>query len=95
LTDGVQTVRAHGNGGDVSIGSANANIAESCEAMKQDGVEVFTIAFDIQDAYTRTLLENCASGTPYYFEPSAGGDLDAVFEGIFNKIVSGKVRLTG
>lgn len=95
LTDGVQTVRAHGADGSVSIGSANANVAESCEAMKQDGVEVFTIAFGIEDAFTRNLLEECASGAPYYFEPSAGGDLDAVFEGIFNKIASGAVRLTG
>jgi len=95
LTDGVQTVSAHGAGGAVSIGSANSNITESCEAMKSDEVEVFTIAFAIQDAHTRTLLENCASGPAYFFEPSAGGDLDAVFEGIFNKIISGQVRLTG
>ncbi len=95
LTDGVQTVSAHGNGGAVSIASANANIAESCAAMKADGVEIFTIAFGINDAYTRDLLKQCATAEPNYFEPNAGGDLDAVFEGIFDKLVSGQVRLTG
>ena len=95
LTDGVQTVSAHGDGGAVSIGSANTNIAESCEAMKKDNVEIFTIAFGINDAYTRDLLKKCATSEPHYFEPSAGGDLDAVFEGIFQKVISGQVRLTG
>ena len=95
LTDGVQTVQAHGSTGAVSISSANSNIAESCTAMKADGIEVFTIAFGINDAFTRTLLKQCATSEPHYFEPSAGGDLDAVFEGIFRKVVSGRVRLTG
>lgn len=95
LTDGVQTVRAHGAGGTISVTSANANIAESCEAMKTEGVEIFTIAFGINDTYTRDLLKACATSEPHYYEPAAGGDLDAVFEDIFEKTVSGRVRLTG
>jgi Mg-chelatase subunit ChlD len=95
LSDGVQTVSAHGSGGAVSIASANANITESCEAMKEDGVEIFTIAFGVNDAYTRDLLRQCASREPNYFEPSAGGNLDDVFESIFDKVTSGDVRLTG
>lgn len=95
LTDGVQTVRAHGSTGSVSIGSANENIIESCEAMKADGIEIFTIAFDVQDQYTRDLLKNCATREPNYFEPNAGGALDEVFEAIFEKVVQGEVRLTG
>lgn len=95
LTDGVQTVSAHGASGAVSVASANANIAESCEAMQADGVEIFTIAFGVTDQYTRDLLRQCATSEPNYFEPSAGGDLDAVFEGIFEKVISGQVRLTG
>ena len=94
LTDGRQTVRAHGPGNRVSRRAANANIAESCAGMKADGIEVFTIAFDIDDAYTRDLLKNCASSEPHYFEPAAGGDLDEVFAGIFEKVTNGRVRLS-
>jgi hypothetical protein len=95
LTDGVQTVAAHGSDNIVSINSANTNIAESCAAMKADEIEIFTIAFAIEDQYTRDLLKDCASGAPYYFEPSQGGDLDDVFSEIFNKIIAAQVRLTG
>lgn len=95
LTDGVQTVKAHGPGNAVSITSANSNIAESCAAMKADNVEVFTIAFGIRNTYTRNLLKDCASTETHYYEPSQGGNLDSVFEGIFEKIMVGNVRLTG
>jgi Flp pilus assembly protein TadG len=95
LTDGVQTVAAHGADGTVSINSANTNIAESCAAMKAQEIEIFTIAFAIQDQFTRDLLRDCASGAPYYFEPNQGGDLNDVFSAIFNKIIAAQVRLTG
>ena len=100
LTDGVQTVEANGPdisglGTELSRMAANAVTAESCTAMKAEGIEIFTIAFDIEDDFTRDLLRDCASGDPQYFEPAQGGELDTIFNNIFQKIARDRVRLTG
>lgn len=99
LTDGVQTVKAHGptagGGTESSKMAANAVTAEACETMKAENIEIFTIAFDIDDDYTRGLLQDCASGEPHYFEAGQGGDLSVVFGKILQKILVDRVRLTG
>ena len=95
LSDGTQTVRAHGESGAFNIDSANDNIAKTCEGAKESGIEVYTIAFAITDDTTRNLLRNCSSGDSYYHEPTAGNQLEAVFDEIFESISPDKVRITG
>jgi Flp pilus assembly protein TadG len=93
LTDGVQTVETTGPGGRVSISSANDSIAEVCANMAHAGVVVFTIAYDLRDAFTENLLLNCASTAEYFFDSDASQNLSDVFNTIYENL-TGSVRLT-
>lgn len=94
LTDGEQTVDADGPSG-FGTTSANSNIASICTAMKADEIEVFVVAFDVADNDTRTLLRNCATDEPFYYEPGVEDQLNVIFDGIYNVISAGRARLTG
>jgi hypothetical protein len=85
LTDGVQTVNAHGPGGDVSTQAADETTAELCRAMKAEGVRVFTIAYDIEEQRVHDLLSNC-SGPAGFHEAKESTDISAVFDDIYSQI---------
>ncbi len=85
LTDGEQTVKAMGSGGQVSIEGADETTLELCRAMAADEVHVFTIAYDLEVESARTLLANCAS-SPSNFHDAATGDIATVFQDIYNQI---------
>ena len=85
LTDGEQTVKAMGPGGDVSISGADETTLELCRAMAADEVHVFTIAYDLEVESAKTLLANCAS-SPGNFHDAATGDIASVFQDIYNQI---------
>jgi len=94
LSDGTQTVAAHGESGAFNIDSANRNIVKSCTAIKEAGIEVYTIAFGIGDQWTRDLIDGCSSGDGFYFEPTSGSELDTVFDDIFDKIAPSMPRIS-
>ena len=75
----------------------NIRTLRLCELAKQLDVEVYTIAFEVNDGSAREMLQNCAtpdSGSQtYYFEASASGDaLGDVFTAIAKQ--TGQVILT-
>ncbi|HHI82655.1 MAG TPA: VWA domain-containing protein [Rhizobiales bacterium] len=88
VSDGRHNVPGKGPGQHSSVAQAEQNIEELCQNIKDDGVIIFTIAYDIQDNDTRERLRGCSSEPntadhhPYYFEPYDGQDLFAVFAGI-------------
>ena len=41
---------------------------EVCEEVKSQGIEVYTIAFELEDEGTKTLLLNCATRPRYFFD---------------------------
>jgi len=94
LSDGTQTVAAHGESGAYNVDSANQNILKTCDAAKLSGIDVYTIAFGIDDDWTRTLLETCSSGEPFYHEPADGAALEKVFDDIFDSISPSKPRIS-
>ncbi|MEM1106617.1 MAG: pilus assembly protein TadG-related protein [Pseudomonadota bacterium] len=46
---------------------ANANTLAACDIVKAAGIELFTIAFDVQDADTEQLLEDCATSADEHY----------------------------
>jgi Flp pilus assembly protein TadG len=73
---------------------ARSNAEAICANMRNDGIEIFTIGFDLnnpkmsaseRDA-AKSVLKNCASkepiGTKHYFEATTGEELDAAFQAI-------------
>ncbi|GAB5389511.1 MAG: hypothetical protein Alpg2KO_24790 [Alphaproteobacteria bacterium] len=72
-------------------GTARNNFDDLCTYAKQNGVEVFTIAFQVNNARNRGDMEDCASGDGNYYDVRSL-DIDAAFQGIANKV--NPLRLT-
>jgi Flp pilus assembly protein TadG len=66
--------------------AARANAEGLCARMRADGIEIYTIGFQLPDAEARTVLRNCSTpdtgGMRHYFETSTGAELDAAFQEI-------------
>ena len=80
MTDGDNTRAASGT----SHNSRSRNKADRatdnlCTAIKADGIQMYTIAYDISSNRTRNLLEECASGSDMYFDARNAGDLSGAF----------------
>ena len=61
--------------------------------MRNAGITVFAIAYDINDPAVTTLLSSCAPGR--YFEPDAGGsEINQVFSQITKQIKNKTARLS-
>ena len=82
LTDGAQTVGGWGPGGNFSISQADQNTESLCSAIKAKNIKMITVAFDLNDAATKTRLQNCASGPQYYFNAANNSDIARVFQDI-------------
>ncbi len=86
LTDGVQTVAAEGPGGGTSVSDANETTAELCTNIKDTGIRLFTIAYDVDDTSVYSLLSGCASGPAEYHEVHDASDISDVFDAIYDQI---------
>lgn len=93
LTDGVQTSSQFDSIGNRSIEQGNANLLTLCTRMRDAGVTVFTIAYDITDPAVTTLLKTCAPDR--YYEPDAGGgEIKQVFSQITSQIKNTHIRVS-
>ena len=80
MTDGDNTRAASG----VMHDSKNRNRADRatdtlCTAIKGEGIEIYTIAYEIKTGKTRRLLEGCASNSDAYFDARNAADLNSAF----------------
>ncbi len=71
---------------------ANAVTARLCSNLKADGIEIYTIAFQVDDANTQKLLRDCASAIDKAFTPDTNDALIREFEAI-SRSLSEEVRL--
>lgn len=84
MSDGANTKAPASNGKHTSNDVIQANdITEAvCDEIKDAGIEVYTIAFEIDDSATKDLLEDCATDSNYYFDAKNSADLKEAFENI-------------
>ncbi|MBX3569696.1 MAG: hypothetical protein KF914_16660 [Rhizobiaceae bacterium] len=80
--------------GDAAARKSRGNAESLCDNMKGDGIEVYTIGFDLNNAsmsaterdQAKAVLKDCASSdnskVKHYFEASTGEELDAAFKEI-------------
>jgi len=78
MTDGAATaqIRNYWDSGDrrwrnynlYSAGDARRNMASACDAAEDQGVAIYTIAFQLSGSTNRNLMQNCASHPGNYFE---------------------------
>lgn len=93
LTDGVQTSGEFGANGSRSVQNGNDNLVTLCTNMRDAGIVVFTIAYDITNPAVTTLLKQCAPDR--YYEPDAGGaEINQVFTQISRQIRNQTARIS-
>jgi hypothetical protein len=94
MTDGENTLRfARGTGKHPALsGSANnkqkqlnatnSDTRSVCEYMKSKQIEIFSIAFMVDNPVARSLLEQCASDDSHYYDATDSEALVSAFKGI-------------
>lgn len=74
------------------VDAMNTKTLEGCTNAKASNITVFTIAFNVNDQDTVTMLRNCASSPARAFTINNGSALIAVFEAIANEL--NRLRIT-
>jgi hypothetical protein len=82
----MQTVAAEGPDGNVSVAAANQTTAELCSNIKAEGIQLYTIAYDVDDPAIYGLLSGCASSPSSYHEVHDASGIDEVFQEIYAEI---------
>ncbi len=82
MTDGANTRSLNNPYHDASdITGANVLTSDLCTDIKADGIEIYTLAFNVSDPTTTALLEGCATNTATHaYQASGAGSLAAAFE---------------
>lgn len=65
---------------------ANAATARMCESIKASGTEIYTIAFQVNDSKTKTMLEKCASGKKHALTADSNTALVKTFEKVASAV---------
>jgi Flp pilus assembly protein TadG len=80
LTDGENTrAPTYPKHDSTNTSLANEIMISMCDAIKDDGIVVYTVAFDVTDPTVRSLLEQCGTTPGHYFAPSDAGELSDAF----------------
>ncbi len=79
--------------GDNNYTSADTATQNWCDDAKDEGIEIYTVAF-MAPSRGQALLSYCASGADHYFKAENAEEMAAAFEYIGKKAVNAKARLT-
>ncbi|PZO76097.1 MAG: hypothetical protein DI629_16450 [Mesorhizobium amorphae] len=94
MTDGENTLRFRNTDGRhiapntnaakgaAELATTNADTASICTNAKAQGIEIFSVAFMVDDANAKTLLEGCATDAEHYFDATDAKKLNESFEKI-------------
>jgi hypothetical protein len=63
-------------------------MSETCANMKKTGIRIYSIAFDVNDSSTETLLRDCANNGDQYYDAGNAGELAEAFGDIASKLAS-------
>ena len=74
------------------MSKANLQTQLVCDAAKDDDVEIYTIALQVDDQPTRDLLLDCASSADQSFTAETEAELISAFDQIGREL--GRLRLT-
>jgi len=100
MTDGNNT-RSHGGENDTFNGifhwnsdqaDADATTSEICTKVKEDNIVIYTVAFEVDDAATLTLLQSCATDSGKFFNAGDAIALEDAFGAIGHELA--EVRLS-
>ena len=69
----------------------NTDTTTLCTYAKTNKIEIFTVAFKVDDTAAKTMLEGCASGADHYYDATDSAKLISAFSGIAQSL--SEVRL--
>ncbi len=75
-----ETPQPRNDGTDTTL--ANQRTAELCQNIKDKGIEIHTVAFDVADVAVKSLLEECASGPSEFYDATDAAELASAFSTI-------------
>jgi hypothetical protein len=81
-TDYRQGVQTRTVGGAPDNGSSDSQARQMCAAMKAEGITVYTVGFQLNDANAVETMSQCASGESYAFLADDGSELRQAFRDI-------------
>jgi Flp pilus assembly protein TadG len=96
MTDGANTLSPstsnynYHDGNDVT--EANKITAETCKNAKKDDIVIYTVAFMVTDAASKSMLKECATDASKAFDASDPSALNTAFKDIANSLLA--IRLT-
>jgi Flp pilus assembly protein TadG len=71
-----------------AINQLNTRLANTCTAMKNNNIIIYTIMFGTTTAANQTLLRNCATEPDYFFPSPTASDLQAAFSAIGDSLAN-------
>ena len=75
LGEGINTVSEGKN-------EVNNRMATVCESMKEQGITLYTITFQLNSNSTKNLFRNCATSPAHYFNSPSNSELKGIFQQI-------------
>ncbi len=101
MTDGIADIgwelMAHGFLSDGNLGTTNEAAAEAeintrlstiCDAMKAEGIQIFSVMFAVTDPAIEATYRDCASAPDYFFNSPTGDELEVAFRQIGRHLAS-------
>lgn len=89
MTDGENTLRYNETNGKhpsaetaVEKSDTDDDTAAICENVKEQNIEIYTVAFAVDSSDAKSLLENCATDTAHYFDATNSAALQSAFADI-------------
>ncbi|MDQ7078571.1 MAG: VWA domain-containing protein [Robiginitomaculum sp.] len=92
MTDGENTVKWSWDKGwpkaktNTTKTSGDQKTKTLCRNIKDEGITIYTVAFQVNSSSTRNMLEDCASSTDHYFDAQNNSALEAAFAKIAGDI---------
>ena len=101
MTDGIADIgwelMAYGFLDEGKLGTTNETLAESeintrlstiCEAIKAEGIKIFTVMFAVTNPTIATTYQDCASEPEFFFNSATGDELKIAFNSIGRQLAS-------
>jgi Flp pilus assembly protein TadG len=72
-----------------NISALQLRFSKVCEAAKNDGIQIYMIAFDVNSNSTKEMFRNCATDrNTHFFDTANGKELNAAFVTIASELVN-------
>lgn len=97
MSDGANTLAPDPTTGEIAdadITRADPNTRAICQTIKDAGVELFVVAYNIADSATTSLLRECASSETRFYAAASADQLKEVFSSITQQL-SRDIAITG